>query len=65
MRRGDAGETVTIAITDEEVDITGTIFQGKVASSTVTEWSLVDAYLQYSYQVVQQLVTTHKTGPIK
>ncbi len=45
MRRGDAGETATIAITDEDgISITGAnSFVGTVVSSTATEITLTDA----------------------
>jgi hypothetical protein len=55
MRRGEAGETATIAITDEDgISITGAnSFVGTVVSSTATEITLTDASPFANYGLIK------------
>ena len=70
MRRGDAGETATIAITDEDaISITGAnSFLGEVASSTSTTITLVTAasFTEYGLIKIGSAIGyyTSKTGNV-
>tara|TARA_R110001632_G_scaffold12717_10_gene44059 strand:- start:758 stop:2347 length:1590 start_codon:yes stop_codon:yes gene_type:complete len=70
MRRGDAGETATIAVTNEDgISVTGAnSIQGKVVSSTASTITLVDGNPLTDYGIIKIGATvgyyTSKTGNV-